>query len=338
MTLQIWLLSDGQPGHDSLSHGIVAALQRRQPVEVQLVALHLRFGLARNLMRFMLNRGVFPPAAFLRLFYSMGALPDGRCDLIVSAGGKTSFASAWLAQSLQVPNVFYGSLRRLSASLFTQVLTVEPLDPAAANNLVLSIPPSAIDASEVPAQGAELRQQLALGGEPLWLMLLGGNGAGYSYLKDDWTQLARAMASLSERHGVRWLLLASRRTGDDVRRIMSEKLPLTMLAAVDWGREIDAMTVAACLGAAERTFVTEDSMTMISEAIHAGSPVTTLQPGRIDSTPRYEAMLTAFAEHFGIQRKRIVTLGKMSEWPERTAPESLHDELANRLYEKLPIC
>jgi mitochondrial fission protein ELM1 len=337
MSLRVWLLSDGQPGHDSLSNGIVAALQRRQPVEVHRIDLRLRFGLARNLMRGLLNRGVSLSPALLAIFYAMNELPQTGCDLIVSAGGRTSFASAWLARRLAVPNIYYGSLRRLDAALFTQVLTVEPLHPPAPNNLVLTLPPSAVDAQGVLIEGAELRHRLGLGGEPLWCMLLGGDGAGYAYAATDWQQLAQAMNRLSAHNAVRWLLLGSRRTGAVARRVLQELLRPEALACCAWYGEAQAPGVAACLGAAERVFVTEDSMTMLTEAIHAGRPPLSLQPKRVASTARYENMLAGFAARHWLKRVPISELAGVTDWSAETLGGSPLDELAEQLYARLPV-
>jgi hypothetical protein len=79
--LHVWVLSDNQPGHYNQSRGIVAALQRLRPVEQHWLAVQLRVGLARNPMRWLLNRRPAPPPlAALKLFYRLPALPAAPCD------------------------------------------------------------------------------------------------------------------------------------------------------------------------------------------------------------------------------------------------------------------
>jgi len=46
-----------------------------------------------------------------------------------------------------------------------------------------------------------------------WLLLIGGNGAGYRYEDADWRALAAAVNRLGKEEGVRWLVTTSRRTG-----------------------------------------------------------------------------------------------------------------------------
>jgi hypothetical protein len=307
--LHVWVLSDGRPGHYSLSRGIVAALARLRPVEQHWLTLRLRVGAARGPMRQLLNRLPVPPSpAWLNLFYRMPALPRTACDLIVSAGGKTSFANAWLARRMGVRNVFAGSLRRLSPALFDVVLTLEPITPQASNNLVLELPPSAFDLDEVDRSGRAFRGGRNLNGEVLWTIMLGGDGAGYRYDQDDWRQLGHLLARLAEVHGVRWLVLGSRRTGRQAEKMLSETLGDRHIAAACWYRQGDADSVAACLGAADRVFVTEDSMTMLTEAIFSQRPVVSLRPASVAPTARYNAMIERFAAKGWICRYTIAAL------------------------------
>ena len=203
---RVWLLSDGQPGHDSRSRGIVRALADVMPLDVQVVELKMRMGLARNALRYLLNHTHSPlPLSLLKLFYRIRNLPEGKCDLIVSAGGKTSFANAWLARQTGAKNIFAGTLRRLQARQFSVVMTLEPV-PGANNNLVVPLLPTTIDLKSVAGQGERLRKQLAGDGQRYWLILLGGKGAGYWYRQRDWMYIARIMNTLADRHGIRWLL------------------------------------------------------------------------------------------------------------------------------------
>lgn len=309
--LKVWVLSDGQPGHYNQSRGIVAALERIRPLQVSWLPLTLRLGLARNVMRHLLNGKAPPPLAWLKLFYAMPVrLPDC-CDLIVSVGGKTSFANAWLAERLGVKNIFAGSLRRLSPDLFDVVLTLFPLEPALANNLVMALPPNAIGAAALAGHGQRLRDKLGLGGEKLWALMIGGNGAGYRYRAHDWEMLARLINKLSGHYQRRWLLLGSRRTGRAAERILRTSVHDSRVAFAAWHGQNEGSIVEACLGAAEKVFVTEDSMTMLTEAIHSERPVISLHPPVVGSTPQYVEMLNRF-ERSGW----LVRLPLMADKPE----------------------
>jgi mitochondrial fission protein ELM1 len=311
--LNAWVLSDGQPGHYNQARGIVQALRRVRPVEVSWINAKLRLGVARNLLRGVLNRNQAPRSLWpLRLAYRFDALPETNCDLIVSAGGKTSFANAWLASVLAVPNLYAGSLRGLLARRFSVVLTLEPL-PGAASNLVVPLPPSAIDSDEVEQLGAAFRRQLGPPGQRYWALLLGGHGAGYRYSQADWLRLAELVNTLARRHDIRWLLVSSPRTGRRSETLLKQHVDRAVLAAACWCQDGDDYQAEAWLGAAERVFVTEDSMTMLSEAASALRPVHSLRPATAAPAQRYEQALQRFAGQRWLCRHRIAELADQVE-------------------------
>lgn len=307
--LRICVLSDAQPGHYNQSRGIVAALGRIRPVDASWFTLDLRVGLLRNLLRHYLNRRRPRSAWPLRLFYRGDLLPGAGVDLIVSAGGKTSFANAWLASVLGVPNVYAGSLRGLSARCFSVVLTLEPV-PGAASNLVVPLPPSAVDTERVEQLGREFRQQLRVPGQRYWTLLIGGDGAGYRYAQADWLALAGLMNGLAARHGIRWLLVSSRRTPRSGEVLLKQHVDSAALAASCWYRDGNDYRAEAWLGAAERVFVSEDSMTMLTEAGYAQRPVHSLRPARAAPGQRYEQALQRFAERGFLCRHSLVELAE----------------------------
>ena len=289
------------------------------------MTVRLRIGLGRNILRMILNHVRMPlPIGLLKLFYEIDGLPDQDCDLILSTGGKTSFANAWLARLKNVPNVFTGSLRRLSPGSFSAVLTLEPTDKAP-SHLVLQLPPSALDEQELEIQAAQFRKRVGLGEQPCWCILTGGNGAGYRYREQDWRALAKLMKRLAGLHGIRWLLVSSRRTGTEAELLLAEGLDEELLAAQCWYGKGDVYSVEAWLGTAEKVFVTEDSMTMLTEAICTRRPVFSLRPQQSLPNDRYERMVQRFAARGLICRYALNQLAEQ--------PEMLNDAQCNALEE-----
>ncbi|HHJ15867.1 MAG TPA: hypothetical protein ENJ80_04130 [Gammaproteobacteria bacterium] len=316
--LRVWVLSDDQPGHLNLSRGVVLALQRLGPVQDTCITFRLRMGLMRNLLRALLNHtGVPLPVSLLKLFYVFDALPAQGCDLVVSAGGKTSFANAWLARSLRVPNVFTGSLRRLSPQLFSAVLTLEPND-ATPVSLVLDLPPGIIDEATLSAQAAQFREQYDLVDQHCWCMLIGGDGAGYRYHEPDWQALAQAMNRLAKHYGIRWLVVSSRRTGYQAAQQLRRLLEPDSLAVQCWHDLGDEYLAGAFLGTAEKIFVTEDSMTMLGEAMSARRPVYSLRPRQVQPNTRYRDMIRRFAERRLLCRFTLEELARQPKLPGKT--------------------
>lgn len=303
--INVWILSDGRPGHYNQSRGIIEALKLLHPVKIEWLDIYMKTGFCRELLKTFLHHGDRPlPWFILRACYKLPNLPNHRPDLIVSAGGKTSFLNVAMARRFRCKNIFIGSLRGLWDGHFSAVLTIEPII-GAKRNIVLDIAPTTIRPDEVTAAGLGFRQQKGLEGASLWAMIIGGEGAGYTYEEEDWSQLAAAMVDLADKNHIRWLLTTSRRTGADVEAQLQKILPAKILADSVWYATEPKKVMFDYLGASELVFCTEDSMSMIAESIASGSAVITLSPRNKNPEKRYSEALQRYADKFLISRLNI---------------------------------
>jgi mitochondrial fission protein ELM1 len=333
--LRVWMLTDGRSGHQAQSEGVIAALATRYRPQVIRLPLRLRLGLCRRGLRALLNATRRPlPRAGLRLCVQLHLPSQGRPDLILSTGGRTAAANAWLARSFACPNVLVGHPRGLAARQFRAVLTLLP-HADYPNNWVLELAPTRLDLRAAQEAAARLTPAPGSPGERLWLLGLGGTGAGYGYGPVDWEALARGLESLAGRHGIRWLVTSSPRTGRAAEAELRSALAKPWLAESSWFRPGQASRWPAYLGLAERVFCTEDSMTMLNEAMAARGLVYSLRPRRAAPATRYEQILQKF-ETAG----RLLRLS-LDQWADtdpallgRTAPAwqaNPREALANRL-------
>ena len=205
----------------------------------------------------------------------------------------------------------------------------------AAGNLVVPLPPSAIDPDQVEQLGAALRRQLGPPGQRYWALLLGGDGAGYRYTQADWLCLAALVNSLARRHDIRWLLVSSRRTGRRAEALLKGHVDAACVAHACWYRDRDEYRPEAWLGAAERAFVTEDSMTMLSEAACALRPVHSLRPATAAPAQRYEQALQRFAGQRWLCRHRIAELADRVEALDAQHCQALAASPTQRLADQL---
>jgi mitochondrial fission protein ELM1 len=281
---RIWLLADGKPGHVSQSEGVLRALSERYPLQVDRLDVRLRGRIWRPLLRHVLNsvRPVSPVQALrlLRLAYSGVPTAGSGPDLVVSCGGETIFANALIGRDRSVRNVFLGTLRGLKPGNFDAV--VSGLYLADVPNLVeLTLSPGAFDRAAARQAGAELIAGLQPADDaPFWSVLIGGDGAGYRYTEADISALCRFLGAAHRRFSVRWLLTTSRRTGARIERQLQQYLtahPRAFAHSVLFG-ESSRRVAASYIGAAERLFVTEESSSMLSEAMLCRCPVVSLSP------------------------------------------------------------
>lgn len=330
--VRILLLSDGLPGHLSQSRGLAKWLEGRYSVESNEAEIGLRYKpLARLVLPYMVR--VQRLAPLVMKFYRN--VPDNLhgVDLIISAGGSTSFLNIALAQRWRIPNVFLGSKRRLRSNDFSAHLTLEPTNEP--HNIVMVVPPTVVESQHLQNEGHELRRSLGLASdEKLNMLAIGGNGAGYRYDGQSVQQITSLMIQEYQRTGKRWLLTTSRRTGSHMERELRQSIPAEILADSVWWSESPRKVMAGYMGAADQLFVTADSMSMIAEAIASNKLTMVVQPEMAEPEQRYRQALQRY-ERYG-----LCSLLKLGEplvpyratcTSARKAREAILDQLVTRL-------
>ena len=277
-SLTALLLADGKPGHYHQSEGVIAAIGRLRPVTTRRLEVHRRIFLPTRSLLQLVNRGT-SAARILRLGY--GIDPDSlpKADVVVSAGGETLAANAAAASLLGAANIFCGRLRRLAPEHVKLVIVSVQRFADLPNHLV-SLPPSPIDvAPSAVRNGAAVR--FGRSKPPARVgVLIGGNSGAYRYRSEDWLQLTAFLRAAHRSHGVRWLAATSRRSGrfiGDALAAMAERGEGGLETFVDF-RTAGAGTLPRIFAAAHAILCTDDSSTMISEAIGAGLPVVSVAP------------------------------------------------------------
>lgn len=288
--LRIWLLSDGAPGHVSQSRGVAEAIGRFRPVELILVPLRVRRKLLKSAGRWLLHAGGVFPRWLLQRVYDLD-LPDGKPDVLISSGGNTLLANALLARQFGVPNLYSGTLKGYPARCYSSVYTVTPLGTG--NNRVLPLPPVPDSLSQrLPAAPADAP----------WLLLIGGNGAGYCYEDADWRALAAAVNRLGKERGGRWLVTTSRRTGAAAEDLLQQLLDPAVLEETVYFGKTPKPVVRDFLARCRGVWVSEDSLTMVAEAIYSGRPVRSISPRRARPEVNDAAALAGYVDHGLLER------------------------------------
>ncbi|WP_250656607.1 ELM1/GtrOC1 family putative glycosyltransferase [Alkalimarinus coralli] len=263
----VWILSDGLAGHYNQSIGISNALSTPLPHDAVIINIRLKHKLLRSLMRVIANHLPFLLGyRSFSFFYRHDTLPQSMPSVIISAGGNTLFANIALSKATGQTNTFSGTLKGYKPQNIAKVFTVTPLKNVP-NNTVLDLPPANIAPPENPAET-----------QPFYTLLIGGDGAGYEYTNEDWSHLAHAMASIAKRDNITWKVTTSRRTGQAVEEKLQTRLPNDCIAEAIWFSSNPQKVVKRFLAESRVIFCTEDSLTMVSEAIYAHKPTVTLQP------------------------------------------------------------
>lgn len=279
------LISDGRPGHYRQSEGVVAALRRRGPVDLERLALPVRLPLPKALLP-KLGRWL-PPATFLRIVHGLDAGRMARADLIVSAGGPTLGVNVALAQIWGVANVFSGSTRGFPLAAFRLVLT--PYRSAAvAGHVVAGPKPTPFDPDRIPPP-RPLSSHADMHGARVSI-LIGGPTPYAAFGDADWSRLAALVAGLASALGCRVTLVTSPRTPEAA---YARLLPLATahagaVSVIDF-RSAGPGSIEAAFDC-DLILTTSDSMSMTTEAALSRRPAVALTPEAVRPNKDDEAV------------------------------------------------
>jgi uncharacterized protein len=334
------LLVDRKPGHYHQSEGVIAAIRRMRRVTTHRLEVRRRFLLPTRALLQLVNRGV-APAIILRLGYGIDAASLPKAQVVVSAGGDTLAANAAAAKMLGAANIFCGRLRRLAPE-HVKLVIVSLERIADRPNYLVSLPPSPIDLGAAPA-GNGRAVRFGRNEPPARVgVLVGGNSGAYRYRSEDWLQLTAFLRDAHRSHGVRWLATTSRRSGRfiaDALAAMAQTGEGGLETFIDF-RTAGAGTLPSIFAVAHAILCTDDSTTMISEAVAARLPVVSVAPATSALEPReaeFRQVLTREGWYRSLPLSQLTPetfLAALEEISPRTGSQL--DELAAAVSRRLP--
>lgn len=277
--MKVVLLRDKKAGHAHQAEGIALALATLGDTEVvRLDARPCRLGHNRILAA-IVRHWPADPAAWLSRIYGIDAAAVGRPGVIVASGRPTIAAGILLSRITGAPFVYAGRITGYPLDDVALQLVASPRhahDPKATFAPI----PTRVDRTALPA-AKPLSDPADIRGARVAL-LVGGDASGYRYAAGDWAGLVTLVETAATGLGVRWVATTSRRSppavGDALAALAARGAVETF---VDW-RTAGAGSADA-LFAADALVVTEDSLSMIAEAVATGRPVAALKPARVDA-------------------------------------------------------
>lgn len=280
---KVLLLSDGRPGHYHLAEGVVAALARLRPVELIKLEISRRRLVPGKVLRGLLARDS-SPERLLKLGYGLKAETLPEADLVISGGGETIVANIAAARQLNAQNVFCGSIRKVPPECFSLVVSSYARHAALPRHIV-SLKPSLMDPDalgrpkSVPTYGASNPPKLVG-------LLIGGNSGLFRYSEEEWGALVAFVRHVSEAWDTRWLISTSRRTSNEAASQFAElaRDKGVVKQFIDY-RTVGPGSLPQIFRLSDAIVSTEDSSTMISEAVGARLPVVGVAPIDHDFKP-----------------------------------------------------
>ncbi|BAK74166.1 ELM1/GtrOC1 family putative glycosyltransferase [Arcobacter sp. L] len=296
--MKVLFLKDDKPGHYNQTEGLLFYLREIFPnLEVEYIEVEIKSKFSRKILRFLLNNfsSFFERKSrlkYLSFFYKNYKLPKNNPDLIISTGGNVSNINAWFSKAYNCKNILNGALRGLKEELFTYVTTV--IDLGYKNQIILDVAPNTITKEKLLEKSIEFSSLHNLDiNQKYYSLLIGGDGAGYKYEDKFYTDLIDFVGKISKEKNIRWLITTSRRTPLSVENRLEMELKDYCSYFVSYNKK-EEKVLLAFLGLSEAIFVTEESSSMISEAISSAKDVFTIGNEYSNSDENYKNILNKF--------------------------------------------
>lgn len=312
----IWVIDVGLPGVTNQCLGVARAIATRVPCRVVSVKLRLRTRLLQPLFRAALRSKMLERLAARRssrlLAHALFSGLPAHCrypDLTVSALGRGEMAAAFLRAAVGSAAVHIGAPGRMPPACFDLLVLVVPEQAPGPHppTVTLEVRPTRVLLDDMTARRSGRDESRA---GPRWAMLLGGDGAGYAYRADEWQALALSLRRLADSAGAKLLVTTSRRTGQPAESILkAHGLDEPNVGEATWYSERPDDVVLDYLAAADAVFCTEDSGSMISDAIASGRGVYAMRPDAAAAAEPLPGFLAANEAARRIRRVCIADLG-----------------------------
>lgn len=279
---RILTLLINKPGHRHQAEGVAHVMGRMRESRVERLEVRPRWFVPPLFRQLGVNsfRAV-APAFWLKHLYGIDVAAMARPDVIVGSGRPAIGVGLLLKRHFGVPYVYSGLGRGVPTTPEIDLMLVSVKSFADLPNAALTPVPCLVEPDLLP-RPRPLATLADLQGATVALML-GGDAHSHRFASEDWDDVVRLVTEMRARHGVRWLVTNSRRTGD----AGSDRFALleregVVERFVDWRRTGSGSI--RDLFAADALIVTEDSVSMMSEAVAAQRPVIALRPRDFEPT------------------------------------------------------
>ena len=315
------ILSDGLDGHYNQSIGIAAILQGTtlpsyKAVEVKLKSSFLR-GLQYTYIKLLSKNLTDTNIKIILSFFNK--IDPSEYELLISTGGKLSAFNAAIAKKFNINNIHNGSLRGIPNEYFKATIVLGDKIKKNSKSIHTILPPNRFN----PIHHAKKKNKV--------LFLIGGNGSGYKYKKEDFIELCKQIIKYAKYSGKSPIIVTSRRTKKSHELLIKDNLKDYLDDKSVWFHSgLGRINLSNIFELVDEVFVTEDSSSMIAESISSGFYVYTIAPMRVKKNKDHLKMLyqyevmgfikrlnfnTTFSDHMAMpklsNKEKILNLRRM---------------------------
>jgi len=304
---KVAVLKDNKAGHYNQSLALAYAIEKGfDEVQVDIYTIKV-YKLSKYLLRFMLNnhfgrKVLSKPYSlnFVKFFYKIDK-PLSKADIIISSGKDTSMLNVWLGLVYNAKSIYIGHPKKLNYKLFDKVFSV--LDLGFENQVLLDVAPTLPYSEDIEKFCKEHNLKV---NDSYYTLLIGGDGSGYNYSEKEYDNLISFVNSHKDK---KWLVTTSRRTPLHIEKKMQKDMNCAMFVAYN---QEPKKVVGAFLKLCDMAFVTQESASMLNEAISFQKPVISLYPKDRKEEDNYKDILQNFAKKGCLHMQDINKLDNLS--------------------------
>lgn len=293
-----WILSEGIAGHDAQSRGLAQALGLMPAVKAFQV---------RAPWRYLSPRLWLDPLGAAAV---EGGLAPPWPDLVISCGGKgAALAAAIKTASGGTAHAVHILRPRIDPRHLDAVIVPRHDGMTGPNIIVTRTALTPVTAATISSGAKRWRDVLGALPRPLIAVLVGGSNDRFRLTPDGARKLGDALRDMARRHGGGLAITTSRRTGADNETAL--RAAVSGPGTFFWDGAGDN-PFFGLLALADAIVVTEDSVSMTSEACATGKPV---YVARLEGESRRIRRFHEMLQQDGITRPFTGTLEQWSYVP-----------------------
>ncbi len=299
LTKRILVLRDERAGHTHQSEAIAEEFNKLTASEMgeyefEFQTIDVRYKSEWRKKLFFAFALVFYPFAQGRLgildfFFKPAcaqALKESHADIVISAGSSLAPVNLLMKRENSAKSIVLMKPPFPYSLNFFDLLIVPAHDivPKHASRVIRTlITPSRVDGALLHASGENLKCRVPLGanGVKRLSVFIGGKTKSYRLDPAQFHKWLATLKSLAEKSGFELLVTTSRRTEPEISAIVKQQLaglPYTKLLVIANESNVENVTYGM-LALSEVALVTEDSVSMVSEAVSAGKNVLVMRLG-----------------------------------------------------------
>ena len=292
--MKVAILSDGIPGHVNQSIGIINLLKEDILIEFTIIPLHQKYKFFRAFIKVykkLLSKNLtIRNAKKIKNLYKDINIKN--IDLLIATGGNTAHICASLGKIYNVMTVQNGESSGVNSSQYRIHITLDKRKGP--SNVQTFFPPN----KTIPVQKTLKNNKV--------LFLIGGDGSGYTFQKNDMDVFADNIKKFSTKNNLSPIIVTSRRTPMIFEDLLYSKLKdVCDFSSIWYHKDNSNFMLQNLLNSSDMIFVTEESSTMIAEAICSGLPVVTIYPEKHKKEKRHEDQLYKYIKSNLISRISI---------------------------------